>query len=722
MTEIGREPKKKSKGNRAIRMNLFFLAVFVLFTALIFKLGVVQIVEGEQHEEDAEKSNAKTAYYPAPRGKMYDRNQKVAVDNQSVPEIVYVSTSSTKTEDKIKTAKRLASFIHIDTEFLKERDLRDYWIAAHPKKAAALLKESESNLKGDQAYKLQIERVPDQELKVIQQDDEEMETAAIYTRFSSGNAYEPQIVKAMNPNKSNSNGKNGALLDEKKNSSQRPKNDLTYDEISIVSEHLEELPGIDIVNDWTRKYPYDKTLYSVFGGVTTPDQGLLSDRKDFYLTRGYANNDRVGKSYLEYQYEEYLNSHKEKVEYVEDNKGNVVSQKTIDKGSRGYDLQLSFDMQLQAKVEKIIEEEVRNSRARGNYMLDRAFVVMMDPNNGDILSMAGKKIDLKTNKIEDYAIGAFTTQYEMGSAVKGATVLAGYQDGIPHYKYYVDAPMLLGTNLIKKSYTNMGTINELTALQKSSNVYMFNVAMHIAGVTYKPHGSLPADQNDLLKMRNYYSQFGLGVKTGIDLPQESAGMQTTPKTVGGLILDLAIGQYDTYTPLQMAQYISVIANGGYRVQPRIVTSIHKPGKKDQLGKAIEHRKPKVLNKINNSERDLKQVQTGMKLVTSSGTAKNTFTEDVSGKTGTAETFYYGTNRNWWGKKTYNLTFVGYYPSKKPKVAFSVVVPSVDDDDKINKIIAKRAIHAYAELEKNTVKNKKQGAQLKDCVPFLLFKN
>ncbi|MEC1626232.1 penicillin-binding protein 2 [Bacillus mojavensis] len=699
MTEIGREPKKKRKGSRAIRMNLYFLAVFVLFTALIFKLGVVQIVEGEQHEENAEKANAKTAYYPAPRGKMYDRNEKVAVDNQSVPEIVYVSTSSTKTKDKIKTAKRLAALIDIDTEFLKDRDLRDYWLASHPKKAARLLKESESNLKGTQAYKLQVERVPAKELKAIQRDDEAMQTAAIYTRFSSGNAYEPQIVKAMDPNNSNGNGKNGSLLDEKKNSSQRPKNDLTYDEISIVSEHLEELPGIDVVNDWTRKYPYDKTLYSVFGGVTTPDQGLLSDRKDFYVTRGYASNDRVGKSYLEYQYEDYLNSHKEKVEYVEDNKGNVVSQKTIDKGSRGYDLRLSFDMELQAKVEKIVEEEVRNSRARGNYMLDRAFVVMMDPNNGDILSMAGKKIDLETNKIQDYAIGAFTTQYEMGSAVKGATVLAGYQDGIPHYKYFHDAPMYLGTNLIKKSYTNMGTINELTALQKSSNVYMFNVAMHIAGVTYKPHGPLPADQKDLLKMRNYYSQFGLGVKTGVDLPQESAGMQTTPDVVGGLILDLAIGQYDTYTPLQMAQYISVIANGGYRVQPRIVTSIHEPGKKDELGKAIEQRKPKVLNKINNSQSDLQQVQTGMKLVTSSGTAKNTFTEDVSGKTGTAETFYYGTNRNWWGKKTYNLTFVGYYPSKKPKVAFSVVVPSVDDDDKINKIIAKRAIHAYAELEK-----------------------
>ncbi|MEC1607761.1 peptidoglycan D,D-transpeptidase FtsI family protein [Bacillus halotolerans] len=700
MTEIGREPKKKRKGSRAIRMNLYFLAVFVLFTALIFKLGVVQIVEGEQHEENAEKANAKTAYYPAPRGKMYDRNEKVAVDNQSVPEIVYVSTSSTKTKDKIKTAKRLAALIDIDTEFLKDRDLRDYWLASHPKKAARLLKESESNLKGTQAYKLQVERVPAKELKAIQRDDEAMQTAAIYTRFSSGNAYEPQIVKAMDPNNSNGNGKSGSLLDEKKNSSQRPKNDLTYDEISIVSEHLEELPGIDVVNDWTRKYPYDKTLYSVFGGVTTPDQGLLSDRKDFYVTRGYASNDRVGKSYLEYQYEDYLNSHKEKVEYVEDNKGNVVSQKTIDKGSRGYDLRLSFDMELQAKVEKIVEEEVRNSRARGNYMLDRAFVVMMDPNNGDILSMAGKKIDLETNKIQDYAIGAFTTQYEMGSAVKGATVLAGYQDGIPHYKYFHDAPMYLGRNLIKKSYTNMGTINELTALQKSSNVYMFNVAMHIAGVTYKPHGPLPADQKDLLKMRNYYSQFGLGVKTGVDLPQESAGMQTTPDVVGGLILDLAIGQYDTYTPLQMAQYISAIANGGYRIQPRIVTSIHKPSSEEELGKTIEQRKPNILNKINNTESDIQQVKTGMKLVTTSGTAKNTFTEDVSGKTGTAETFYYGTNQNWWGKSPYNLTFVGYYPSKNPKVAFSVVVPSVaNDHDPINKLIAKRAIHAYAELEK-----------------------
>ncbi|MCI4170538.1 penicillin-binding transpeptidase domain-containing protein, partial [Bacillus spizizenii] len=81
-----------------------------------------------------------------------------------------------------------------------------------------------------------------------------------------------------------------------------------------------------------------------------------------------------------------------------------------------------------------------------------------------------------------------------------------------------------------------------------------------------------------------------------------------------------------------------IANGGYRFQQIFVTSVHEPSNKEGLGKTIEQRKPNIINKINNSESDIQQVKTGMKLVTTSGTAKNTFTEDVSGKTGTAQTF------------------------------------------------------------------------------------
>lgn len=125
---------------------------------------------------------------------------------------------------------------------------------------------------------------------------------------------------------------NGALLDEKKTPRRDPKwlniwwnfNCFWAFRRASGNRHCKRLD--------TKISLWQNPLFR-FRGVTTPDQGLLSDRKDFYLTRGYANNDRVGKSYLEYQYEDYLNSHKEKVEYVEDNKGNVVSQKPLIKAA-----------------------------------------------------------------------------------------------------------------------------------------------------------------------------------------------------------------------------------------------------------------------------------------------------------------------------------------------------------------------------------------------------
>ncbi|ATH91213.1 peptidoglycan D,D-transpeptidase FtsI family protein [Bacillus glycinifermentans] len=702
MTETGHDPAqiKKSRRSRMWRINLYFFAVFTLFAALIVKLGLVQIVNGEEYERQASKTEAKIASYPAPRGKMYDRNGRVVVDNQSVPAITYTVTSNTKTKEKISTAKKLAKLIDIDTSFLKERDLKDYWLAAHPKKAEALLSKDEKKLESSKTYALQVDRVPAEEIAALKKDKQELETAAFFRRFSGGYAYEPQIVKSMNPKTA---AKGDAQLLDEKTSKQQPARDLTYEEVSRVSEHLEELPGVDVIMDWTRKYPYEKTLHSIFGGVTTPEQGLLKERQDFYLTRGYARNDRVGKSYLEYQYEEYLNPKKAKVQYTENRSGEVVSQKTVDEGRRGYDLQLTFDIELQKKVEEAIEEELNKFRG-SNYMLDRAFVVMMDPNNGDILSMAGKRII--DGKITDYAIGTFTTQYEMGSAVKGATVLAGYQDGMPHGQSYYDSGKLKFAGPVKKgSYTtSIGWADEVRALEKSSNVYMFYVAMRMAGITYTPGGPLPADLEDLKKMRYYYNQFGLGVKTGIDLPQESAGMQTNPKIVGGLLLDEAIGQFDTYTPLQLAQYVSTIANGGYRVQPRVVKSILQP-ESEKLGPVIEERSPNVLNRINNSQSDIAIVKQGFKRVTQTGTAAGAFGSlDVSGKTGTAETNYYGTNRNWWGTPTYNITFAGYYPSENPQVAFSVVVPSVDDKTKMNKNIAAKIVKAYVDLQKKYSKD------------------
>jgi cell division protein FtsI/penicillin-binding protein 2 len=681
---------KKKRRSRIIRINLYFFAVFALFSALIIRLGVVQIVHGEEYTQEVTKVESSYATFPAPRGKMYDRNNRVVVDNQSIPAISYTLEKHVKPDEMLNTAKKLAEYIEVDPSFLKERDLRDYWLAAYPKKADKLLSEKEKALEPKKTYPLQVERVPASELKRIQKNNDELEVAAIYRRFSGGSYYEPQIVSSMDPDKKQSDKNN-------------PGGKLTYKEVAKVSEHLDELPGVDIITDWTRSYPYDGVLTSVFGNITSPEQGILKEREDYYKTRGYAGNDRVGKSYIEYQYEEDLNPVKPKVKFIEDKNGNIISRTEVEKGRRGYDLQLSFDIELQKRVEKIIEQEVKASRGRGNYMLDRAFVVMMDPNNGDVLTMAGKKIDYKTGEVNDFPYGAFTTQYQIGSTIKGATVLAGYQFGLPYNQYFHDRTLHLGKTLTKSSWKTMGTINELTALKQSSNVYMFEIAMKIAGVSYVPYGSLPADLKDLQTMRNYYSQFGLGVPTEIDLPNESAGGKATPESVGGLLLDEAIGQYDTYTPLQLAQYVSIIANGGYRVQPRVVSSVHQPANADTIGPVVKDNKPRILNKINNSDEDIERVQRGFKMVTSSpgGTAYGLFgSHDVAGKTGTAQAFYYDANREWYGRETYNLTFAGYYPSKNPEVAFSVIVPWVQSDkDKISKNIARRVIDAYVDVQK-----------------------
>lgn len=681
MTEqnTNKSGERKLRKSRYVRINVFFFLVFLLFVALIVRLGVVQIVQGEEFSKEVSRTESDYASLPAPRGKMYDRYNRVVVDNVRVPAITYTVDKTTKAEDKIETANKLAEFIDYKEEYLeeelKERDIRDYWLASHPTEAKELLTKKELELKPSETYKLQVDRVPVEEINKIKSSKEQKELAYIYTRFSSGYQYEPQVVKSL---------------------------DLTDKEVSLVAEHLEQLPGVDVITDWGRKYPYE-SLGTIFGGVTSPEQGILQSREDYYKARGYARNERVGKSYLEYQYEDYLNPRKAKVEYISDKNGNIISEEVVDEGQRGYDLKLSFDMELQMEVEKIVEDELRKA-SRNHFLMDRAFVVMMDPYQGDVLAMVGKMLDPddRNGEMLDFAYGTFATQYEAGSTVKGATVLAGYQDGMPIGQSYSDAAIKLKGTKPKSSYTYMGTPNDLTALRRSSNVYMFRVAMRIADINYVPNGPFNATTEDFQKLRNYYAQFGLGVPTGIDLPQESSGLINTPDNPGKL-LDIAIGQFDTYTPLQLAQYVSVIANGGSRVQPRIVTSIHSPVEDSTLGPVAVDKSPKVLNRVNNTPEEIKRVQQGFRLVVTSGTASAYIDYDVAGKTGTSQTNYYGPKREYWGRQTNNLNFVGYYPSKNPEVAFSVVVPwASNDQDAVNKHIANRIVKAYMDLQEKYV--------------------
>lgn len=685
--------KKKKKPHVPFRLNMLFFVVFVLFSALILRLGVVQIVYGDDFKREIQRTADVTVNNSVPRGKMYDRNGKIIVDNTPLNAITYTKNQNADQKVLLNTAEKLAKLISIDTSKIRDRDKKDFWILKNPDKAKAKITNQEwtlykeKKLTDKKIYQLQLKRITADELNSFS--PEELKTLAIFRQFNSGYALTPQIVK----NK-----------------------DVTPVEYAIVNENLNSLPGVDTTTDWERSYAFGNTLKTVLGNVTSSDQGIPKEQLDQYLAKGYSRNDRVGKSYLEMQYEDVLQGQKAKVKNVTDKSGNILSTKVVSEGQRGDDLVLTIDMDLQQQVEKIIEEELWTAKQEPNSaLLDRAFVVLMDPHTGEILTMAGKQIakNDQTGKPEmrDFALGNISTSYNVGSAVKGATVLTGYKTGaIQPGSTQRDEPLVIKNTPVKKSWKTFGTINDLTALKVSSNVYMWKTVIAMAGGHYVPNGPLPLNLDTFDTMRQSFSQFGLGSLTGIDLPNETAGFKGSVRKPG-LLLDLAIGQYDTYTTMQLAQYVSTIANGGYRVAPHMVKEIRQPDlNNNTMGPIIQEIQPKILNKVDVKDEWINHVQQGFKMVMQEqgGTAYSYFQGvdySPAGKTGTAQAFYDGPDRKKFGKEppeVMNLSLIGYAPSDNPEVAMAVLVPwayQSANGRSTNDIIGRRVMDAYFDLKK-----------------------
>jgi cell division protein FtsI/penicillin-binding protein 2 len=693
---------KKKKRTVPLRLNILFFLVFLVFSGMILRLGIVQIVYGEDYRKEVERNEEVNISTSVPRGKIFDRNYNTIVDNKPINAITYTRSNTTSQEERLEVAAKLAKIFDQDRTDSKEdqeeleqelekitlRDKKDYWILTRPKEAEKKITKADRQkvldgvMSDDDLYDRQLERITEKDLQEISID--ELKILSIKREMDSGYALAPQIIK---------------------------KDNISEQEFAYISEHLEDLPGVDITTDWERQYVFDKTLRTLIGSISSSEEGIPEDRLDYFTSREYSRNDRVGKSYLEYQYEDILQGQKAKARNITDKSGNILETEIISEGKSGKDLIMTIDVQLQQEVEKIIEEELLAAKKKsGTALLDRAFVVMMDPRNGEMLSMAGKQIKKDENGktvLEDYALGAMTSSYTMGSAVKGATVLSGFESGvIKPGTVQLDEPLYIKGSPPKKSYRNMGNIDDLEALQRSSNVYMFKTAIAMANGEYRRNKSLPLDTSAFSALRNYYSQFGLGVKTGIDLPNEATGFKGEDLTPG-LLLDLSIGQYDTYTPLQMAQYVSTIANGGYRMKPQLVKEIREPSPKDNLGSVIQSINPEILNRLDMKSEYIERVQEGFRRVTQekNGTAYSYFSGAdyfPAGKTGTAQAFYDGPNKDKFLSPTYNLTLVGYAPHKNPEVAFAVVVPWAYDTAKnshpINNLIGRRVMDKYFELK------------------------
>ena len=628
------------------RIFIFGIIICLIFSIVSVRLVFLQIRSQEDYAAKLENYSSQKQTDSTARGEMVDRNGKVVAKTVSSHNIVYFPPKDTTSEEQWKLAQTFAKDFKVDHKGMTNSDYQDLYMFLHKDEKGN--KDSGQNLLS--AQEKETLTAEEQEKKIRSRITMKMvnELADDDTK----DAFSVYLSMRKLPN-----NQNKVILE-----------DVDSDSVAKLMENKEKYRGFDVnLGSWKREYPYKDTLRDVLGNITTSKQGVPSELRSYYEAMGYSLTDRVGQSGLEKQYEDLLSGTPRVSDISYDSDGTAIMNETSS-GKNGYDLHLTIDVELQKKVDDILEDVIeKNAGATGREKFKKAIVVLMNPQTGEIYTMSGKYKD-DDGKIQNYSSGAYLDAFASGSVVKGATVYMMLDQGVQtRYSTEIDEPMKIAGTNTKGSFNRYGAVNSIRALAVSSNVYMFKSAIKLAGGTYAYDQSLGITnemaQKTFKLMRNYYSMFGLGTKTGLDVPNEAQGF-TGNTLEAGLLMDYAIGQYDSYTPIQLAQYAATIANGGKKVQPKLVNTATEVN----TDYTVYENKTQVLSTLPGSKEDLETIQMGFREVVTGEHAIDKLKRmdvQVAAKTGTAEV-----NNDYT-----NASLVGYAPyDKEAKVAFACSVP------------------------------------------------
>ncbi|MDD4036528.1 MAG: penicillin-binding protein 2 [Bacilli bacterium] len=669
------------------RYNILSVIMICLFIIIIGKLYTLQIIKEDMYLTQVTLLNERIIEgTSSPRGRIYDRNHNLLVDNKPIRTVYYKKPAKITQDEEVELAYQVASILDLSFSSLNERNLKDFWLVNNKDEANSRVtneewqKLKERRITLDDILKLKLERITDKDLNKY--NDNDKKAAYIYYLMNKGYYFDEKTIK----NK-----------------------DVTEYEYAYISENAHKLPGFNTKLDWERVYLYGDTFKTILGNVSSERQGIPLELKDYYLNKGYSLSDRVGISYIERQYEDILRGKKAKYKLLSDN-----NYQLIEEGKRGNDIVLSIDIKLQQEIEKILAEEVLKTKKEPNTeYYNRSFVIITHPKTGEILAMSGKQV-IKNNldndegeyRIIDYTPGITTSPVVVGSVIKGASILLGYKENVIDIGTRMhDSCIKIKDTPIKCSWRNLGWINDIDALKFSSNIYQFKIAIAIGEGNYQYNGPLVINPIAFDKYRKFYEEFGLGIKTGIDLPVESTGYKGNSK-LSGHLLDFAMGQYDNYTPIQLSQYINTIANGGYRLQPTLLKEVYESSIDEELGKVIYQQDPIILNKVSVDDVYIERVREGFQEVMR-GIIGWGYMGNISkpaGKTGTSESFIDTTGDGIVDKATITNTFAGYAPYDNPIMSVVVVSPDVKHLDNrssyrtiVNKRISSRVSQKFFEF-------------------------
>ena len=470
--------------------------------------------------------------------------------------------------------------------------------------------------------------------------------------------------------------------------------DIPREAVAEFTESGDKFPGINIVVEPVREYTSGTLASHILGYASTISAEEYETRKDTY-----SQNDIIGKTGIEYVFEEYLKGKNgtKQIDMAVD--GTITSEYTSEEAVAGSDVVLTIDSNLQKITEQALENNIKKIASGGfgqTYDAKAGSCVVMNVKTGEILAMASypnyNPADFiggistenwnKYNQDEAKPLmnKAIQNSYPPGSIFKMVTAIAGLESGAItrteqindtglYRKYGLTWPCWYYTDY----HRGHGLLNVSGAIEKSCNYFFYETG----------------DRMGIETLAKYARYFGLGVKTGIELPSETAGAMATPEyaeQVGvtwtkGQTINASIGQgLDSFSPLQMTKYLAMVANGGKPIDVSIIKTIRKPdgteASKEEINNFVNQKlgiTEEQTEDLNINEQNLDAIRQGMKSVTSdtTGTAYVRFRDfgvEVGGKTGSAEA---GTDEN--GKDIVHAWFAGYAPFEDPEIAIVVMV-------------------------------------------------
>jgi penicillin-binding protein 2 len=441
------------------------------------------------------------------------------------------------------------------------------------------------------------------------------------------------------------------------------------DLVNYLAERENDFPGVQVVTNQLRKYPYQALAAHVLGYVGEISEPQLKEmRKD-----GYLLGDEIGQSGVEAAYDSYLRGKAGVSERRVDSLGRPRSAiMPKQQAEPGYALRLTLDIDLQRAAERALTYGIRLAHLDGNWAADGGAIVALDPRNGAVLALASNptyqpnvyvsRDPDKLKPLTDRATAeranfpaldrALDGVYPPGSSWKPVTALAAMQEHLlSPYSTLPCTPTYTAYKQVFRNWTpliNQG-MDLVTALAASCDTYFYELG--------KRFFDLPADRGH--PFQAWASRLGFDQPTGIDIGGESAGLVPTPEwrqetykgpNYGeidriwkpGYSVQLAIGQGDLrVTPIQMARFYALVANGGKLVTPHVVEDVEQPGGSGSQPRILRAFAPPTPRPVNVDPLALKVVRDGLyaathsSIGTSSGVFGN-FPVPIAGKTGTAE--------------------------------------------------------------------------------------